>query len=49
MDTRINLFMGLPIASLDQLRIKQEIAAIGSTPLIDCWYEHTGRLIAVTP
>jgi len=33
MDTRIKLFLSLPIASLDQLRIKQEMDAIGKTPL----------------
>jgi arsenate reductase len=32
MDTRIKLFLSLPIASLDQLRIKQEMDAIGRTP-----------------
>jgi arsenate reductase len=36
MDTRIKLFLSLPLASLDQLRIKQEMAAIGKTPLAEC-------------
>jgi arsenate reductase len=33
LDTRIKLFLSLPIASLDQLRITEEMAAIGKTPL----------------
>ena len=33
LDTRIKLFLSLPIGSLDQLRIKQEMAAIGKAPL----------------
>jgi arsenate reductase len=33
LDTRIKLFLSLPIASLDQLRIKREMAAIGKTSL----------------
>jgi arsenate reductase len=33
MDRRIKLFLSLPIASLDQLRIKQEMDAIGKTSL----------------
>jgi arsenate reductase len=32
MDTRIKLFLSLPIASIDQLRLKQEVVAIGKTP-----------------
>ena len=31
MDARIKLFLSLPIASLDQLRLKQEMAEIGKT------------------
>jgi arsenate reductase len=33
MDRRIKLFLSLPVASLDQLRIKQEMDAIGRTAL----------------
>jgi arsenate reductase len=33
METRIRLFLGLPIATLDQLRLKQELTAIGKTLL----------------
>jgi arsenate reductase len=33
LETRIKLFLSLPIASLDQLRIKQEMDAIGKTSL----------------
>ncbi len=32
MDTRIRLFLSLPIGSLDQLRIKEEMDSIGRTP-----------------
>ena len=32
MDARIELLLSLPIASLDQLRLKQEMASIGNTP-----------------
>ena len=35
MDRRIRLFLSLPIASLDQLRIKQEMDAIGNTVLTE--------------
>jgi arsenate reductase len=35
LDIRIRLFLSLPIASLDHLRLKQEIAAIGNTPPAD--------------
>jgi arsenate reductase (thioredoxin) len=35
MDRRIRLFLSLPIASLDQLRIKREMDAIGKTPLTE--------------
>ena len=35
LSTRINLFLSLPLASMDQLRIKQEIDSIGKTPIID--------------
>jgi arsenate reductase len=35
LDTRIKLFLSLPIASLDQLRLKQELAAIGNAPLAE--------------
>jgi arsenate reductase len=35
MDTRIKLFLSLPIASLDQLSIKQDMAAIGKTSLAE--------------
>jgi protein-tyrosine-phosphatase len=31
LDARIKLFLSLPIASLDQLRLKQEMTAIGNT------------------
>jgi arsenate reductase len=33
MDTRIKLFLSLPIASLDPRRIKEELVVIGKTPL----------------
>lgn len=33
LDARIKLFLSLPIASLDPLRLKEEMAAIGKTPL----------------
>ena len=32
MDARIKLFLSLPIASIDQLRLKEQMAAIGETP-----------------
>jgi len=35
LDSRIQLFLSLPIESLDQLRLKQEMAAIGKTPLAE--------------
>jgi arsenate reductase len=35
LDTRIKLFLSLPIASLDQLRLKQEVTAIGKAPLAE--------------
>jgi protein-tyrosine-phosphatase len=35
MSTRINLFLSLPLSSIDQLRIKQEMDSIGKTPLTD--------------
>jgi arsenate reductase len=35
LDTRIKLFLSLPIASLDPLRIKQEMDAIGKTSLTE--------------
>jgi arsenate reductase len=35
MDRRIKLFLSLPIASLDQLRIKQEMDTIGKTALTE--------------
>lgn len=31
--TRINLFLSLPLSSIDQLRIKQEMDSIGTMPL----------------
>jgi arsenate reductase (thioredoxin) len=33
LSTRISLFLSLPLASLDQLRIKEEMDSIGRTPL----------------
>jgi protein-tyrosine-phosphatase len=33
LSTRISLFLSLPLASIDQLRIKEEMAAIGRMPL----------------
>ena len=33
MSTLINLFLSLPLSSIDQLRIKQELDSIGKTPL----------------
>lgn len=33
LSTRISLLLSLPLASIDQLRIKDEMAAIGRTPL----------------
>jgi len=33
LSTRISLFLSLPLTSIDQLRIKDEMAAIGRTPL----------------
>lgn len=35
MRTRIDLFLSLPLSSIDQLRIKTEMDAIGRTPIID--------------
>jgi len=35
METRIKLFLSLPIASLDQLRLKERLDAIGKTPASD--------------
>jgi arsenate reductase len=35
MDTRIKLFLSLPIASLDPQRIKEEMAVIGKTPFAE--------------
>jgi arsenate reductase len=35
METRIRLFLSLPVATLDQLRLKQEMTAIGKTPLAE--------------
>jgi arsenate reductase len=35
MDRRIKLFLSLPIASLDQVRIKQEMDTIGKTALTE--------------
>jgi protein-tyrosine-phosphatase len=35
MSTRINLFLSLPLSSIDQLRIKQEMDSIGKTPVTD--------------
>ena len=35
METRIRLLLSLPIATLDQLRLKQEMAAIGKAPLAE--------------
>jgi arsenate reductase len=35
MSTRINLFLSLPLSSIDQLRIKEEIDLIGRTPVVD--------------
>ena len=47
METRIKLFLSLPLASLDQLRLKERLDAIGKTPTVtamqmsqspvDCW------------
>jgi arsenate reductase len=34
-NARINLFLSLPLASLNQLRIKQEMDSIGKAPLTD--------------
>jgi hypothetical protein len=33
LSTRISLFLSLPLASLDQLRINEEIDSIGRRPL----------------
>jgi len=33
MSTRINLFLSLPLSSIDQLRTKQEMDSIGKTPV----------------
>jgi arsenate reductase (thioredoxin) len=35
MSTRINLFLSLPLARIDQLRIKEEMDSIGRTPVTD--------------
>jgi hypothetical protein len=35
MGTRINLFLSLPLSSIEQLRIKQEMDSIGKTPVTD--------------
>ena len=35
METRIRLLLSLPIATFDQLRLKQEMTAIGKTPLAE--------------
>jgi protein-tyrosine-phosphatase len=35
MSTRINLFLSLPLSSIDQLRIKEEMDAIGKMPVVD--------------
>ncbi len=35
MSTRINLFLSLPLSSIDQLRIKEEMHAIGQAPQSD--------------
>jgi arsenate reductase (thioredoxin) len=35
MSTRINLFLSLPLSSIDQLRIKEEMDAIGKAPQSD--------------
>jgi len=35
MSTRINLFLSLPLSSIDQLRIKQEMDSIGKMPVTD--------------
>jgi protein-tyrosine-phosphatase len=35
MSTRINLFLSLPLSSIDQLRIKQEMDSIGKLPVTD--------------
>jgi hypothetical protein len=32
METRIKLFLSLPLASLDKLRLKERLDAIGRTP-----------------
>ena len=33
METRIKLFLSLPLASIDSLRLKERMDAIGQTPL----------------
>jgi hypothetical protein len=35
MSTRINLFLSLPLSSIDQLRIKAEMDSIGKMPVND--------------
>jgi hypothetical protein len=35
METRIKLFLSLPLTSLDQLRLKERMDAIGRTPNSD--------------
>jgi arsenate reductase len=32
METRIQLFLSLPIASIDRMRLKERVDAIGKTP-----------------
>jgi arsenate reductase len=33
METRIKLFLSLPIASIDRMRLKERMDSIGKTPL----------------
>jgi arsenate reductase (thioredoxin) len=33
METRIQLFLGLPLASIDRMRLKERLDAIGETPI----------------